>query len=140
MTTRQAVVTEALTWVLTPYHHRARVKGAGVDCANMPAAVYEKVGLIPHINPEYSPQWYMHRDEEIFLKYVTPYSREITESELDIGDFVLFKFGRTYSHGSIYVGNNEIVHAYQPCGMVVLGDIKRDADLNSRDRRFFTMW
>ena len=29
---RAAVVTEAKTWIGTPFHHAARVRGAGVDC------------------------------------------------------------------------------------------------------------
>ena len=29
------IVTEARTWVRTPYHHQARLKGVGVDCAGL---------------------------------------------------------------------------------------------------------
>jgi cell wall-associated NlpC family hydrolase len=61
--TRQDVVREALGWEGTPYHHRARLRGVGVDCAMLPAMVYEAVGLIPRVEPDYSPQWMLHRDE-----------------------------------------------------------------------------
>ena len=48
---RQAVVAEALTWLGTPYHHRARVKGAGVDCGQLLAAVFEGAGVLRHVDP-----------------------------------------------------------------------------------------
>jgi hypothetical protein len=46
---RAAVVKEALTWLGTPYHHHARVKGVGVDCARLLCAVYEASACVPHI-------------------------------------------------------------------------------------------
>ena len=53
---RAAVVAEAMTWLRTPYHHRGRLKGVGTDCAMILAEVFEKVGLIPHIEIEHYPQ------------------------------------------------------------------------------------
>jgi hypothetical protein len=37
---KRAQVQEALTWLGIPYHHHARVKGVGVDCAQLLCAVY----------------------------------------------------------------------------------------------------
>ena len=36
---RAAVVAEAIAWLGTPYHHRARIKGVGVDCAQLALGV-----------------------------------------------------------------------------------------------------
>ena len=47
MDLRQRIVEEARSWLGTPYHHQAMVKGAGVDCAMILVAVYRAVGLIP---------------------------------------------------------------------------------------------
>ena len=33
---RAAVVKEAESWIGTPFHHAARVKGAGIDCLMLP--------------------------------------------------------------------------------------------------------
>jgi len=44
---RQLVIKEALTWLSTPFHHEAMIKGAGVDCGMFLAAVYRVAGLIP---------------------------------------------------------------------------------------------
>src|SRR5262249_43477037 len=46
---RAAVVAEAESWIGTPFHHAARVKGAGVDCLMLLAEVYERAGIVPHL-------------------------------------------------------------------------------------------
>ena len=137
---RAAVVTEALTWLGTPYHNHARIKGVGVDCANLPAAVYHAAGLIPDLKPEYAAQWYMHRDEELYLDWVKPYAREIQAAEAGPGDFVIWKFGRTFSHGAIILAPPQIIHASLAGGCAHLADMERDDDLAVRPRRFFTLW
>lgn len=138
--TRAAVVDEALSWILTPYHHKARLKGIGVDCAQYPAAVYEAVGLIPRIDPDYSPQWMLHRDEEQFLGWVTKYAREIDRAAAGPGDLAIWKFGRCYSHSAIIIDLPEVIHAVIIGGGVLRANIDRDEELRSRPVKFFTLF
>lgn len=137
---RAAVVAEALTWQGTAYHHHARLKGVGVDCANLPAAVYEAVGLIPNVRPDYAAQWFQHRDEERFLAFVTPYADEIDREAAAPGDFAIWRYGRTFSHGAIIVSPPTIIHSTMNGGGVHLGDMDRDEDLADRPHKFFTLW
>lgn len=137
---RAAIVAEALSWLMTPYHHCARIKGAGVDCAQMPAAVFEACGLVPHLAPEYSPQWMLHRDEEQYLSWIKPHAREITREELKPGDLAVYKFGRVYSHSAIVIDPPTVIHAMQRAGAVVLTDMDRDADLIGRPVLYFTVF
>lgn len=139
-TMRSAIVAEALEFLGTPYHHNARIKGVGVDCAMLPCEVYASVGLIPHLEPEYSPQWMMHRDEEKYLEWVLPYVREIDRADLLPGDLVMWKFGRTYSHSAIVIDPPTVIHAMNRDGAVILSDIDRDADLLARPSRYFTLF
>jgi NlpC/P60 family putative phage cell wall peptidase len=133
---RAAVVAEAESWIGTPFHHAARVKGIGVDCLMLLAEVYERAGIAPRIEPPfYVPDWHMHRDAERYMEGLLGYAREIEEPPL-AGDIALFKFGRVFSHGAIVTLWPRLVHAYWAVG-VVWGD----ATLNPlRDRavRFFT--
>lgn len=138
--TRADVVREALRWEGTPYHHRARVRGAGVDCAMLPAAVYEAAGLIPHVEPEYSPQWMLHRDEEKFLSWITLYAREIPRDRVGPGDLAIWKYGRCYSHAAIVIDMPEVVHAVIRGGGVLRGNADRDEELRSRPVKFFTLF
>ena len=125
------VVAEARTWLRTPYHHNQRTKGAGVDCANLPAAVYAAAGMIPEIPPEeYSAQWHLHcnsddPDTERYLKRVLEYAREFSGPP-GPADFVLWKVGRRWAHGAIVIEWPVIIHAAARAGEVILGDALRD--------------
>jgi cell wall-associated NlpC family hydrolase len=138
--TRAAIVAEALSWEGTPYLSRARIKGVGVDCAMLPSAVYHAVGLIPDMQPDYPADWMLHRDEERFLSYVTPWAGEIDESEAGPGDMVIWKFGRTYSHSAIIIDLPVVLHAVVRGRAVVRGDMARDVDLIDRPKRFFSLF
>ena len=138
--TREDVVREALRWEMTPYHDHARILGVGVDCAQLPCAVYEAVGLVPHLEPRYSHQWFLHRDEELFLEWIRPHAREISREEARAGDLGVWRFGRTYSHSAILIEPPIVIHAMKLARCVVRGDMSRDDDLVNRPAVFFTLW
>lgn len=119
---RRAVIAEARTWLGTPFHDCAGVKGAGVDCAYLLIRVYAAVGIIENFDPPpYPPQWFMHRDEPRFLNTLAKYAHRVDVPEM--GDVVMFKFGRHASHGGILIGPNAIIHAYAPIGRVTFGSL-----------------
>ena len=133
---REAVVKEAESWIGTPFHHAARVKGAGVDCLMLLAEVYEHAGIAGHIEPPfYVPDWHLHRDAERYMEGLLAYARPIDGPPLP-GDIALFRFGRTFSHGAIIVEWPRLVHAYWAIG-VVWGDATLHP-LKDRPVRFFT--
>jgi NlpC/P60 family putative phage cell wall peptidase len=132
---RRRVVDEAQSWIGTPFHHAARVKGAGVDCLMLLAEVYERAGVMRHIEPPfYVPDWHLHQNAERYLEGLLAYAREVTEPQL--GDVALFRFGRTFSHGAIVVEWPRLIHAYWAIG-VVWGDACLHP-LARRPVRFFT--
>jgi cell wall-associated NlpC family hydrolase len=81
-------VAEAMTWLGTPYHHQGRVKGVGVDCGTLICEVYEKVGLMDHLDPRpYPPDWHMHQLGQRYLEHVLSVCYEVDEPQP--GDIVL---------------------------------------------------
>ena len=67
---RAAVVAEARSWIGTPYHHAADVKGHGVDCALLLVRVYCDLGLVEPFDPRpYTRDWFLHRSEERYLGF-----------------------------------------------------------------------
>ncbi len=133
---RAAVVTEAESWLRTPFHHAARVKGAGVDCLMFLAEVYERAGAVGYIDPGfYTPDWHMHRNAEKYMEGLLAYAREFPGPPLP-GDIALFKFGRTYSHSAIVIEWPRVIHAYWALG-VVWGSAEL-LPLRGRETRFFT--
>lgn len=118
---RASVVAEALTWLGTPYHSHARVKGVGVDCGQILCAVYEAAGLVPHIDTgHYAPDWHLHHSEELYIGWMDRYCVRLPRSVAPLpGDIALFKYGRCYSHGAIVVEDNLLVHAYLRRGVIL---------------------
>ena len=81
---RAAVVAEARSWIGTPYHHCADVKGrrGGVDCAMLIVRVYCDLGMVETFDPRpYPPDWMMHRDEERYLGFLMARARAVTSPE-----------------------------------------------------------
>ena len=137
---RTAVVQEGLSWLKTPYHHRAREKGAGVDCGMILLAIYEAAGVLPHIAPEAYPQdWHLYRSEERYLGYAQEHLHQIEGPPLP-GDIALFRFGRCVSHGALVIQWPMILHAYRPAGEVVLDDAEANQDLCERLVGFWSPW
>ena len=135
-TRRAAVVAEAEGWIGTPFHHAARIKGAGVDCLMLLAEVYERAGVTTHVEPPfYVPDWHMHQGAERYMEGLLDYAREI-KGPPSPGDVALFRFGRTFSHGAIVTQWPRLIHAYWAIG-VVWGDAMLKP-LKGRAVRFFT--
>lgn len=133
---RRAVIDEALTWIGTPFHHAARIKGAGVDCLMLLAEVYERAGIARHVEPPfYVPDWHLHQGAERYMEGLLDYARPIDGPPLP-GDIALFRFGRTFSHGAVVARWPRLIHAYWSIG-VVWGDASL-YPLKDRDVRFFS--
>ena len=132
------VVEEAKTWLGTPYHHQAGIKGVGVDCAMILVRVYYAAGLIPEIDPRpYPHDWHIHRDAERYLGWVDQYAEKVDSPEP--GDIAMFQFGRCVAHGAIVVEWPLIIHAHMPSRYVVLSDVSTNADLTRRLRGFYRL-
>ncbi len=134
---RLAIVTEAFTWLRTPYQQLARIKGVGVDCSMLLAEVYESAGVIEHIAPTYTADWHLHHSEEQYLGWLEQLGAYEIEAPLP-GDLALFKFGRCYSHGAIVIDAPKIIHAY--FGRNVELASLDETLLQDRSVKFFTLW
>lgn len=138
---RDAVVAEARSWLGTPYHHQAMLKGVGVDCAMILVGVYVAAGVIPAtVDPRpYAPDWHMHRNEETYLGWLREYADQVDRDERpDVTDVVLWRYGRTFSHSGIVIDRDEglFVHAFRDAGEVVLGRLS-DGEFMRRPRIVF---
>ena len=99
------------------------VKGVGADCLTLLAEVYEKAGVIPHVEiPFYPPDWNLHRDAERYLEGVMRYAREAPARDNpdppQPGDIAVFKFGRCFAHGAIVLQWPRLIHAWYNAGVV----------------------
>jgi hypothetical protein len=139
---RAAVVDEARTWLGTPYHHAADVKGHGVDCAMLLVRVYCDLGIVELFNPRpYTRDWFLHRSEERYLGHLFGHSKEVREPRL--GDIIVFQIGRCYAHAGIVsrIEPLAIIHAFAPSHCVV-EDIIDASELRDKMKtaKFTSFW
>jgi cell wall-associated NlpC family hydrolase len=117
---RTALVEEARGWLLTPWHHAARVQGGGVDCVQLINAVYHAVLSTPLVEVRYSADQYLHRGCEALLECLAAFSRPVAMALP--GDVAVYRFGRAMSHAGIVVAWPTIIHASRPDRIVTLAD------------------
>jgi len=118
---RAAVITEALSWIGTPFHDCAGVKGHGVDCAHLVWRCYQSIGVVPPGDPPaYKPQWFQHQLEEVFLQELKKHGAvSIAPTLARAGDVLMHKYGKHAAHGAIVIDERSMVHAYKAAKMVV---------------------
>ncbi len=148
---RAAFIEEAISWIGTPFRDCADVKGrsGAVDCAMLLTRCAVDTGLVPAFDPRpYPPRWHLHRDEERFTSWIEHRlgGREVPSPRP--GDIVVWRFGRTFSHGAVCVGAGEVVHAWSAAGCVLasrmdepmLASIGLGVACVARPVRFFDLW
>jgi len=130
---RRRIVDEARSWKGTPYRNCADIKGVGVDCGMLLLRVYVDCGLFPAFDPRpYPHDFHLHRGEEWYRRLLEDRGRQVGAPQ--IGDAILFKVGRIYSHGSIVtsVAPLTVVHAVREYRAVVEEEIDPNQDLRER--------
>jgi cell wall-associated NlpC family hydrolase len=134
---RAAIVASARTWLNTPFHHAACIKGVGVDCLHLLVGVYREAGLLGDFAIEHYPRdWHFHRDEERYLDGVAHYAYQVDDPLP--GDLALFKFGRCVSHAAIIIDWPACIHAHVGQGVVEV-DGAASAELGGRLHSFWSV-
>ncbi len=144
---RLAIIEEAFSWVGTPFVDCACVKGraGAVDCAMLLRECYVRTGRLEDFDPRpYPPRWHVHKNEERFIDWLEKLGARETDTP-QLADIVVWRFGRTFSHGAILVNSKEVVHAYYAAGMTMLSSIDEPVlgmriDGKRRERKFFDVW
>lgn len=134
---RLAVVAEARSWLGTPYHHRAAIRGVGVDCALLLLEAFASAQIIDRFDVDpYTCDWHLHRGEERYLNHVEGFTRRLDlpgeeirhfpkDFSLDPATILMWRVGRTYSHGGIVTTWPFIIHSYLPSMIVEEVDVRR---------------
>lgn len=144
---RELVVAEALSWVGTPYRQMAATKGTGIDCAMLLSEVWIRAGIVEPFDPRpYNPEWYIHRSEELYLRWMETVAVEITTPPRP-GDVVLFHFGRCFSHAGILVNEEQLVHSWVLEHQCTISELRNPALSlmgrgvpRPRPMKFFDVW
>ena len=115
------IVKAARSWIDTPYHDQASVKGVGCDCLGLIRGVWrEVVGPEPMPVPPYSRDWGEAGPHEVLAEAARAAMIEIAVTEARTGDVVLFRMrqGAIAKHAGILTPRNCFIHAYERTGVI----------------------
>lgn len=113
--TGKEIVDVARTYIGTPWHHAARVKGVGIDCSGLLIMVSQDLGI--PVEDELS---YTENDEiELMTSGILKHCRQLGEEETSQdGDLFVFRqLPIMYNHCGIFVEPNAMVHAWRTSGV-----------------------
>lgn len=105
----------ARTWIGTPYHHQACLKGIGVDCVGLIRGVYDEMyGISPPELINYSADWGDTNGNEDMVKAAIKYLEPVPLSTLGAGHVVLLRWRehRVAKHSMIMTSSTTAIHAY----------------------------
>jgi cell wall-associated NlpC family hydrolase len=121
--TREQFVAEVLTWLGTPFRHRARVKGVGCDCVGLPIGACKNLGIAIQDTTNY-PRVPIHG---IFGRLVDEQTVPVEFKDILPGDVLKFQWTTEPQHIAVVVSINpiRIVHAYNSVKSCVISDFDK---------------
>lgn len=130
------IVNQARTWVDTPYHHQARVKGHGVDCAQLIIGVGQELNLVPEYPKIYMSYGRVPRPDFMRAR-LAEFMDEIKPSEAKIGDVFWMGWRKSAPmHLGIFsdLHGGGVIHAYSKAGKVI------ETRLDSEFKKMIDSW
>lgn len=120
MVTRSEIVSEARTYLNTPWRHQGRTRGQGVDCAGLVVLIANKYNLAD--DHAYNNIDYPRRPNGTFVGYFRKYATAKSPALARDGDILVFSEGRHPCHVGIrttFRGQPGVIHAHATARKVV---------------------
>ena len=115
------VIDLARSWLGTPYHDQASLRGVGCDCLGLARGVWREVVCPePFPIPPYSRDWGETGPREVLAEGARRMMPEITPSDARPGTLVLFRMAprAIAKHVGILTAHDRFIHAYERLGVV----------------------
>jgi NlpC/P60 family putative phage cell wall peptidase len=115
------VIAVARSWLGTPYHDQASLKGVGCDCLGLARGVWrEVVGPEPFPIPPYSRDWGETGPREVLAEGARRMMPEVSPEEVASGALLLFRMRprAIAKHVGIMAGSTSFIHAYERLGVI----------------------
>ena len=112
---RETIVTEARSWIGTPYRHQATLRGVGADCLGLVRGVWRAcVGPEPQTTGPYSPDWAEATGQERLLEAGLRWFDPSSIRHIQPGDVLMFRWRAHIpaKHLGIATSPGMMVHAH----------------------------
>lgn len=111
MVESQRIVEVARSFIGTPWHHDARLKGVGIDCTGLIAEVWRECGV-----PVQDVRGYGKGDEyDAMVTAIAAHAFEVAGLRVQHGDVACFRGRQMWNHCGFVViegGEASLIHAY----------------------------
>jgi NlpC/P60 family putative phage cell wall peptidase len=115
------VIATARTWLGTPYHDQASLRGVGCDCLGLARGIWrEVVGPEPFPIPPYSRDWGETGPREVLAEGARRMMISVNPADAQSGALLLFcmRPGAIAKHVGILTGPTTFLHAYERLGVI----------------------
>lgn len=115
------VIAAARSWLGTPYHDQASLKGVGCDCLGLARGVWRAiVGDEPFIIPPYSRDWGETGSHEVLAEGARNAMIEIAPDDAGPGSLLIFRMEQRAiaKHVGILTEAGTFIHAYERLGVI----------------------
>ena len=120
MKTDEQIIDILNSWKGTKWIHGQSLKGVGTDCIQFVISAAKELEWLPpdYQSVKYNRDWALHNERSILLEEINKFCDEIPLNKIQIGDLLIFKFGKCAGHSGFYIGNNKIIHSKIRAGIV----------------------
>lgn len=115
------VIATARSWLGTPYHDQASLRGVGCDCLGLARGVWrEVVGAESFAIPPYSRDWGETGPHEVLAERARRMMSEIAPTDAVPGALILFRMAprAIAKHVGILTGPDSFIHSYERLGVI----------------------
>jgi NlpC/P60 family putative phage cell wall peptidase len=110
------IVSIARTWLGTPYHYQASLRGVGTDCIGLVRGIYRELyGLDAETPPAYSRDWAEGQGRETLIEAARRHLIEIPKTDASPGDVLVFRYraGALAKHAGVMAHPRTMIHAME---------------------------
>lgn len=108
------LISEAISWLGTPFHPHGHIKYVGVDCVNLAAGIYQALGVVEEFNP---PKYALKAGHVLEQSQITEYLEQTGRfHRLSIdqgpmtGDLLCFRVGKVEHHVGVLLRWPSFIH------------------------------
>lgn len=118
---RNHIVELTRSWIGTPYHHQAAMKGVGCDCLGLVRGLWRELYQCDAPSPPpYSRDWGDVDSGERLLTAGDEYLLSVPLETIQVGDVFALRWrsSKSAKHLAILVEPGRFVHSYEKAGVV----------------------
>lgn len=112
----ERVLSEAESWIGTPYRHGASSRGISCDCLGLVRGIWRRLyGNEPENPAAYAPDWAEAAMGDPLLEAAARHMQRRDENNPQPGDLLIFRWRSDVAakHLGIMTSDNRFIHAYE---------------------------